>query len=246
VLDEPIADPAAMNACLIAQSAREDGTVVLLSGQGADEIFGGYRRHVAGRLLGAMDWLPSVARRALVGAGGAIPGARPGRMGALLRRIRKLLEAARGDADEPLLQLCAVAPAPALKSALAPAVRDALGEHDPLASGRQLLAEVRAADRADRMFYREFKTYRPAQNLHYTDRATMASGVEARVPFLDNEVLDLALGLPPRLKLRGLTQTKTVLREAMRPWLPPEVLARPKSGFGVPLRGWLRGGLAPW
>src|SRR6266540_2998868 len=115
VLDEPIADPAAMNACLIAQSAREDGTVVLLSGQGADEIFGGYRRHVAGRLLGAMDWLPSVARRALVGAGGAIPGARPGRMGALLRRIRKLLEAARGDADEPLLQLCAVAPAPGVE-----------------------------------------------------------------------------------------------------------------------------------
>jgi asparagine synthase (glutamine-hydrolysing) len=244
-LDEPLADPAAVNCHLIARRAREDGTVVLLSGQGADELFGGYRRHVAGRLLTAADRLPGPAVAALTGAGQRIPGGRPGRTGAALRRSRKLLEAAAGDADARFLRLSSVAPEPALRQVLAPEVRAALRDADPLASGRALLGPVAGADPIDRMLFRDLKTYLPAQNLHYTDRATMAAGVEARVPFLDDDVLDLALRLPPSLKLRGLAQTKVVLREAVRPWLPPNVLDRPKSGFGVPLRGWLRGGLAP-
>lgn len=247
VLDEPLADPAAVNAYLIARAAREDGTVVLLSGQGADELFGGYRRHVAGRLLGALDALPGPARRALAGAGAAIPGGRPGRLGAALRRVRKLLEAAQGDADERFLRVSLAAPEDSLRRVLAPAARDALGPYDPLASGRALLAEVRRAHPVDRMLYRDLKTYLPAQNLHYTDRTAMANGVEVRVPFLGDEMLALALRLSSGVKLRGLARTKAVLREAVRPWLPPEVLARPKTGFGVPLRAWLRpgGGLAP-
>jgi asparagine synthase (glutamine-hydrolysing) len=93
------------------------------------------------------------------------------------------------------------------------------------------------------MMWRDLRTYLPAEVLHYTDRATMAAGVEARVPYLDNEMLALALSLPASLKLRGFGRTKVVLREALRPWLPPETIARPKTGFGVPLRAWLRRGL---
>jgi len=244
-LDEPIADPAAINAYLIARRAREDGTVVLLSGQGADELFGGYRRHTAGRLLAALDILPGPARRALSAVGRAIPGARPGHAGALLRRARKALEAIGGGFDERFLALTLAQPLDRLARVMGPALREGVRGRDPLESGRALLSEVQGADPVDRMLYRDLKTYLPAQNLHYTDRVTMASGVEARVPFLDRDVLALALSLAPGTKLRGLTGTKEVLREAVRPWLPPEVLSRPKTGFGVPLRGWLRGGLRP-
>ncbi|MFN0072017.1 MAG: asparagine synthase (glutamine-hydrolyzing) [Chloroflexota bacterium] len=245
MLDEPIADPAAMNAYLIARHAREDGTVVLLTGQGADELFGGYRRHVAGRMLANLDYLPAGLRRAVAASTALLPGGRPGRLGAVARRVRKLLEAARGSADERFLQLCAVMPAADVERVLSPSLRSGQSTSDVLASGKALLAEVAQAHQVDRMLYRDLKTYLPAQNLHYTDRSTMAAGVEARVPFLDDDLLDLALRLPPDVKLRGMGQTKVVLREAVRPWLPLEVLERPKTGFGVPLRGWLRGGLAP-
>jgi asparagine synthase (glutamine-hydrolysing) len=245
MLDEPIADPAAMNAYLIAKYAREDGTVVLLSGQGADELFGGYRRHVAGRMLARLDALPDPLRRAITAPAQLLPGGRPGRIGALARRARKLLEAARGSADDRFLQLCAVMPTEQVQRVLSPALRASTDGIDILASGRALLAEVADAGQVDRMLYRDLKTYLPAQNLQYTDRATMAAGVEARVPFLDDDLLELALHLPPDVKLSGLGDTKVVLREAVRPWLPPEVLERPKTGFGVPLRGWLRGGMVP-
>lgn len=245
MLDEPIADPAAINAYLIAQHARADGTVVLLTGQGADELFGGYRRHVAGRTLAQLDQLPGPLRRALTTSTGLLPGGRPGRLGAIMRRARKLLEAVRGTADERFLQLCAVMPVEQVRGVLAPELRANLAGSDVLASGRALLSDVASAHQVDRMLYRDLKTYLPSQNLQYTDRSTMAAGVEARVPFLDDDLLDLALALPPDVKLRGAGWTKVVLREAVRSWLPQEVLSRPKTGFGVPLRGWLRGGLAP-
>jgi asparagine synthase (glutamine-hydrolysing) len=244
ILDEPIADPAALNAFLIARRARADGTVVLLSGQGADEIFGGYRRHAAGLALGALGRLPAAARRGLARAAGIVPGARPGRLGTALRRLRKMLEAAEGGEDESFLRLAMALPLEDARRAWGPALRNGGGPLDPLASGRALLAEVRGAAPLDRMLYRDLKTYLPAQNLHYTDRTAMASGVEVRVPFLDDEVLALAISLAPRLKIRGPGRGKAVLREAVAPWLPREVLRRPKTGFGVPLRAWLRGDLA--
>jgi asparagine synthase (glutamine-hydrolysing) len=243
-LDEPVADPAAVNAYLIAQRARADGTPVLLTGQGADELFGGYRRHVAGRLLHALDLLPPAGRRVLASCAEGLPAGHGGRFGPILRRARKLLEVATVDGDQRFIRLCATAPAHILQSVLSPAVRAELKQYDPLDEGVQLLSEVGGAHPVDRMLYRDLRTYLPAQNLHYTDRATMAAGVEARVPFLDNDLADLAMALPPDFKLRGLTETKVVLREAVRPWLPARILHRSKAGFSVPLRGWLRGGLA--
>ena len=92
--------------------------------------------------------------------------------------------------------------------------------------------------------YLEGKFFLADHNLNYVDKVSMANGVEVRVPLLDPELVDLAARLPVEYKQRGGTG-KWILREAMRPYLPPEVLRRPKAGFGAPIRNWLRGPLAP-
>ena len=242
-LDEPIADPAALNAYLIAKRAQADGTVVLLTGQGADELFAGYRRHVAGHALCLLDHLPRGLGPLVETAAARLPGARAGAVGALLRRLRKLGEAASGSADERFLRLAMAQPPAALKRVLGPVLQKQIAGFHPLCDQLHLMAEIGDAAFVDRMLYRDFKTYLPAQNLHYTDRTTMAWGVEARIPYLDDDLVNLAMSLPASHKLgRGL-RTKAVLKDAVAPWLPPAVISRSKTGFGVPLRAWLRGGL---
>jgi len=96
----------------------------------------------------------------------------------------------------------------------------------------------------NRMLYLESKFFLADHNLNYVDKVSMANGVEVRVPLLDPELVSLAARLPLDYKQRGGTG-KWILREAMRPYLPPEVLRRSKAGFGAPIRNWLRGPLAP-
>ena len=107
-----------------------------------------------------------------------------------------------------------------------------------------LLEKVSDADRLTQMLYLDATLYLTSHNLNYTDKMSMAASVEVRVPFLDNEVVDLAASLPSNLKVRGGT-TKYALRRAMNGILPQEVLKRGKTGFGAPIRAWLAGDLQP-
>jgi asparagine synthase (glutamine-hydrolysing) len=222
--DEPFGDSSALPTYLVSQMAREQVTVAL-SGDGGDELFGGYTRYA--ELLGRRE-MPSAARGALRRVVEHLPqGARgrnrlldmtrtlPGRYAATVAappRVREggMLSAALADRVEPMDAL--------LSAAFA------------RTAGRDLLAQMTAVD---------LVTYLPGDILTKVDRMSMAVSLEARVPLLDHHVVEFAMALPSRLKQRDGVG-KWVLREAIRDLVPARVLAHPKQGFGVPLGRWFR------
>ena len=239
-LDEPQADPAPINALFIARLAREHDIKVLLSGAGGDDLFTGYRRHYALLQEGAWSWLPGPARRVLSAAAGSIPP-----RGALSRRVRKALEYAHLDGDARLASYFYWIPPERVEGLLAPDLRGALAGSRvdaPLLASLARLPE--GAHPLDRMLALEMLYFLADHNLNYTDKTSMAAGVEVRVPLLDPDLVDLAMRLPMDLKQRG-REGKWILRQVMRRHLPADVIDRPKTGFGAPLRQWLRGPLRP-
>jgi len=237
-LDEPIADPAAIACYLIARLAREDGTPVLLSGQGADELFAGYPRYWAMSAAAPLGHLPAWTRRILAAGGRLLPGAKEGAGGAFLRRVRRVLtEIARGP-DERFLALCAGAPEREIRRILSPETRAALGDRGPFETCRDQMSEC-GLPAVDRYLERDLTVYLPNHNLLYTDKCGMAAGIEARVPLLDRALVEGIVGLPAEFKFAHGT-TKVLLREAVRDRVPEAIIARPKAGFGAPYRHWLR------
>ncbi len=238
-LDEPLADPAIINTYLICRQARQDGVVVLLSGQGADELFGGYRRHLAPLLNARLGWLPGPARAGLAWAAKRLPAGLPGATGGLLRRLRKIWEPLDRPPLEQYIRYCQWLADEQTHSLLAPDLAAAVGDRRPSEETAAVLAASPSPDLLDRMLYRDLQTFLPALNLTYTDKMGMAASVEARVPYLDLELAEFAWSLPARQKIRGRTG-KWLLREAMRGVLSDSVLRRSKTGFGAPVRQWMR------
>lgn len=237
-LDEPLGDPAVLPTYLLSEAARRDVKVVL-SGEGADELFGGYPTYIGHRAARGFAALPAWLRGAVRTAAFAWP-ASPGKVTLEFLLKRFVSHAALPMVDRHL-EWFGAGGLSALDGLLGPAaapVRDAAraelarrGEEaavpgDPLA-GILLL---------------DFLTYLPDDLLTKVDRATMLASIEARAPFLDREVMELALALPSARKVHGL-QTKAVLKEAARPLLPPAILARRKRGLSVPIASWINQGL---
>ena len=239
-LDEPAADPAPINALLIARRAREEGIPVLLSGAGGDDLFSGYRRHLAVRWRSLAPPLPGRVRAAL-----ARWANRAGGGSTAMRRLRRALADAELRGDAWLASLFAWSRRAERLPLLGPAVRSQLRgreEFEPLV--RSLADIPREPDPLNRLLYLEGRHFLADHNLNYTDKMGMAAGVEIRVPLLDVDLIDFATGVPPRLKQRG-AQGKYILKRAMAPLLPREVVYRAKTGFGAPLRRWMRRELRP-
>jgi asparagine synthase (glutamine-hydrolysing) len=233
-LDEPLADPAAVNVFLISQLAKQQGVKVLLSGAGGDDLFAGYRRHQAIRAERYWSWLPHPARRALARSLGTVAPRTPS-----LRRLGKAFRYADLDGDARLASYFIWTPQQLEHGLLSPTLRDNLAGRsaaEPFVNALAGLPE--GTDPLQKMLYLDGKFFLPDHNLTYTDKMSMACGVEVRVPFMDRDLIALAASLPGRLKQRGQVG-KWVLREAVRPMLPKEVLTRSKTGFGVPARQWL-------
>jgi asparagine synthase (glutamine-hydrolysing) len=238
-LDEPQADPAPINALFISRLARRHGIKVLLSGAGGDDIFTGYRRHYALMQEPYWSWLPKRVRGGMRAATSML---RP--TTELRRRISKAFRYADLEGDQRIAAYFHWMAPEALTTLFHPAVRDSLHfEQDSpvLEALAQLPPSVPALNR---MLYLEGKFFLTDHNLNYVDKISMASGVEVRVPLLDPELMALAARLPLRFKQRGRIG-KWVLRRAMEPYLPREVISRGKTGFGAPLRHWLRHELRP-
>ena len=240
-LDEPLADPAAIACYLICQLARQHGVKVLLSGQGGDELFCGYPRYQVLHATAGLDRWPLAPRRAIAGLATLFPGAREGRFGAHLRRMRRVLVELAQPAATRFLNLCANTPQAEISNIWSPAVRDALHtetfrddcQHHIAATGLSGLAALQERDLA---------IYLPNHNLNYTDKMSMAVGVEARVPLLDLELVNTVARYPDAWLLGR--DTKVLLREAARGIVPDSIINRPKAGFGAPYRKWLRYDLA--
>jgi asparagine synthase (glutamine-hydrolysing) len=240
-MDEPLADPAIISCYLVSQLARQRGTKVLLSGQGADELFGGYPRYAAFRKLRWADRVPTFLRKAVARGAKLVPGALGGPGGAAMRRFGRVLRDIDRPADERFLAYCMSTPAEIVSSVFDRDVQAELDDERPdddcrlRLRGKGLTAE-------DRFFERDLGVYLPNHNLLYTDKMAMAVGVEARVPLLDLELVKLACSLPAKQKLTP--RPKAILRESARGLVPNEIIDRPKAGFGAPYRHWLRYDLA--
>ena len=235
-LDEPLADFSALNVMYISRLARDRGIKVLLSGAGGDDIFTGYRRHRALNLENTWKRLPTPLRRLMSGAAGYLPRRSPS-----LRRLSKLLASASLEGDARLASYFDWASSQTSRSLFRPEVREGLTE-EPLLDALNRMPS--SATPLQRMLLLEQQFFLTDHNLNYTDKMSMAAGVETRVPFLDPELVSLAARIPDQYRQRG-AEGKWIFKRAMEGILPDDVIYRSKTGFGVPLRAWLRGPLRP-
>ncbi len=251
IYDEPFADSSQIPTYLVSRLARQQVTVAL-SGDGGDEVFGGYNRYAwTERLWRHVGWLPRPLRRLLASSITAIspqgwntafkalrpalPGAGRQRLpGFKLHKIAGVLDAR--DVEEVYLRFASHWTAPA-------AVVPESEEPSTLLSDPSQWA--RLANITQQMMVLDTLTYLPDDILTKVDRASMAVSLEARVPLLDPALLEFAWSLPLDMKLRG-SQTKRILRRVLARYVPRELFERPKWGFGIPLDGWLRGPLRDW
>ena len=224
-LAEPIGDPAILPTYLLAEAAREHVKVVL-SGEGADELFGGYPTYLGHKAAGLYRRVPP-----------------PGRT--VLRWLVNHLPTSTGKVtiEFMLKQLVAAADLPPLERHLT--WFGALGpDSRALAWATALLDPFPSDPSLNRLLWLDFLSYLPDNLLVKVDRGTMLASLEARAPYLDREILELVLPASATLKVRGLS-TKAILKEAARGLVPGDVIRRRKRGLSVPVARWLNAGLAP-
>src|SRR2546421_7848386 len=231
--DEPFADSSALPTYLVSELAASD-VKVALSGEGGDELFGGHYTYVADLLADRLAPLARIARP-------------------LLERLPT--STSEASFDYRAKRFVRAAHLPPLerhhgwKEIFSPEARAELtgrsGGFDPVDLYRARYAETAGADQLARLQDVDFGIYLVDDLLVKTDRASMAHSLEARVPFLDTVVTNFAFGLPARHKVRGLSK-KVLLRKAVEPLLPREVVHGRKRGFSIPAAAWLRGELEPF
>ncbi len=237
--DEPYGDSSALAVYAVAEATRQHVTVAL-TGDGGDEIFAGYTRFRGGLIAGSVPpRIASTAHWAL----GRMPEPRGYKNPVAL--LKRFVEHGGRSADEQLLSWNTFFTGPQLKRLLRPEIVGP--DFDPwtvFAPQAELLAGARRAgrDRLDQILRHNFATYLLDDLLVKTDRMTMAVGLEARSPFLDKDLVELAFSIPSLLKMR-FGALKWLLREAYRDVLPASVLDRKKHGFGVPMAQWWSGSL---
>jgi asparagine synthase (glutamine-hydrolysing) len=246
-MDEPTADPAIITAYLVCREARKQATV-LLSGVGGDEIFAGYRKHVAHGWSEEYRRVPGFARSAAERVLLGLPSLRGTRMKGCVRLAKKMARSAALSPAEAFIRNCTYLDAQQKKDLYA--LKSQLANGNPNPDDQHLAAfdRVRHADFLNQMLYLDTKIFMPTLNLTYNDKMSMASSVEVRVPFLDRNLAEfVAWNVRPEWKLKGKWRpvTKYIFRKAMHSMLPEEVLRQPKAGFAAPVDYWLVHDLRP-
>jgi len=240
-MDEPTADPAIITAYLVCREARKQATV-LLSGVGGDELFAGYRKHIAHRWAGAYQRMPGLLRGGVESALDAFPNLRGTAMKGSVRLAKKMARSASLAPQERFIRNCTYLDFQQKMDLYSDGVSDQLRASDPTVCHHSAFDAVHHADFLNQMLYLDTKIFMVSLNLNYNDKMSMASSVEVRVPFLDRELAEFAAwNIPPDLKLKGFLRptTKHIFRRAMRDVLPAEVLRQPKAGFAAPVDYWL-------
>jgi asparagine synthase (glutamine-hydrolysing) len=241
-LDEPIGDPAAINTFLICSAARDAGVKVLLSGMGADELFAGYRKHLANLLAVRYGRVPGVVRGPLESAVARLPVASARRGYRSVRFAKRFLSFAALPEEAAFRRSYTMYDRAEMLELLSPdlaaTVDDVLDEHTAIYDDNSL------DDHVNRMCLADARMFLPGLNLTYTDRASMAASTEVRVPFVDVEVVRAAFRIRGSSKIVG-RRGKVALKSAASRILPPEIVHRPKGLFSAPLRAWMSRDLAP-
>jgi asparagine synthase (glutamine-hydrolysing) len=239
--DEPIAHPSSVALFFVSQLAAQHVKVVL-TGEGSDELLGGYARYrktILNISLGEryQALVPRDIRNAVKERVKGLPP--ESRLGQKLRRTFLNLNP---DIESIYFDNFAVFPRAMQPNLFTAQARERVGAIDPYAGMRDTFANTDATSLLDRLLYADTKTYLH-ELLMKQDQMSMAASIESRVPFLDHKLVEFSARLPERMKLRGAT-TKYILRASMKGLLPPEILTRPKMGFPVPVGSWFRGAYA--
>ncbi len=243
ILDEPIGDPAAINTVLMCQAAREAGVKVVLSGMGADELFGGYRKHLACLLAARYQTVPESIRRRVVAPGvDRLPVAAGGRGLRYTRWAKRFLSFAELPEEAAFRRSYSLYDPDEIVALLDPEMAPVV--HEVLDAHRRLYADGQLADHVNRMCLTDTRLFLPGLNLAYTDRSSMSASTEVRVPFVDPLVFRAAFSFRGDQKIKGRTQ-KVPLRAIADGWVPSDVVNRPKASFGAPLRAWVTNELGP-
>jgi asparagine synthase (glutamine-hydrolysing) len=243
-LDEPFGDVSAFPTFLVSRLARESVTVSL-SGDGGDELFAGYDQHRAHRWAQRLRWIGSVGGWSVIDR--VLQMAPPQRQKkGVINSAKRFVEGLRHSEDLEHARWWVFSDVRQRRDLFSPAFSGAVAERDPFDYYRGLLAEGgrQGFTGLNRQLYADVRGYLADDILVKVDRMSMATSLEARVPFLDHELVELAMRIPDRWKLAGGT-SKWILREAVRERVPASVLARKKQGFSIPMKNWLRGPLAP-
>lgn len=237
IFGEPFGDSSATPTLAVSRLARRHVTVAL-SGDGGDEVFGGYRRHRWHQMTEAVRrHIPATLRHGVLGAlARAYP--KMDRAPQWLRAKHTLTELSLDSARGYYTMLCRM-DAARRDALLSPALRAGLEGHDPAARFTRLMAECDPEEPLLQAQYTDLHTYLPGDILTKVDRASMAASLEVRPPLLDHTLVAWGMALPAALKLRGTTG-KAILRDALAPLLPSEILTRPKQGFAAPMGQALR------
>lgn len=229
--DEPFADSSALPTFAVSKLAREHVTVVL-SGDGGDELFGGYTRYAVERKRRVFGLVPEAVRKGLMRPlSGVLPHGAPGRnflYNVSLDPIDRYLDniSMFGDLNRNRLY------SDGYRASLNGELGAARGVY------RSIARTPRNADPTERLMHLDSRTYLPSDILVKVDRMTMAASLEARVPFLDHELIEFVETIPSNLKMKGV-QGKHILKRAMHGEVPGEILHRAKQGFGVPINEWI-------
>jgi asparagine synthase (glutamine-hydrolysing) len=234
-LDEPQADPAALNTLFISRLARQHEIKVLLSGAGGDDIFSGYRRHWALNMEKYWSYFPKSFRRVMSATAKRLP-----ESPSSVRRIAKALKYADLEGNNRIASYFNWLDTNTVNSLLSKELKAELPFVNYL---EKSLDNIPAnTPKLNKMLFLEQNHYLADHNLNYTDKMSMAVGVEVRVPLLDRDLVELAAQLPIQYKQRG-NEGKWIFKKAMEGILPNDVIYRSKTGFGAPVRAWIHGPL---
>ncbi|HEY6454398.1 MAG TPA: asparagine synthase (glutamine-hydrolyzing) [Steroidobacteraceae bacterium] len=248
--DEPFADCSQIPTFLVSQLARQHVTVSL-SGDGGDELFGGYNRYFWGaRIWKTIGWMPPALRATIAAALNAL---RPATWDTMTRWTGRvfphMMPRMLGDKLQKLAEALPVTSPELLYRSLVThwenPDRLVLDAHEPVTVLTDPARCATVADFSHYMMYQDTVSYLPDDILVKVDRASMGVSLEARVPLLDHRVVELAWRVPNGMKFRG-GQGKWLLRQVLHRYVPREMIERPKMGFGVPIDSWLRGPLREW
>jgi asparagine synthase (glutamine-hydrolysing) len=231
-MDEPIADSAFITTYLVSEFARRD-VKVILSGVGGDELFGGYRRYLGGHYAQRFNALPGWARRVASATAARLPADRHHKWLNVARLAKGFIASAEMDADERYRSYLQVISRQTLARLML------TGE--PAADDRLALAFAGAGsdDELNRLFAVDAETQLPDDLLLLTDKMSMAISLECRVPLLDHGLVEMAASIPGELKVKG-GRLKHLMKAALQPDLPDDILHRAKRGFGTPMGAWLK------
>lgn len=241
-LDEPFADVSLFPTFAVSELAREHVKVVL-SGDGGDELFGGYDSYQAQALAAKLGWMGDALLPALAGVVAVIPPT--DKKKGLVNKVKRFTAgAATAPPDLGHYRWMVYLGARDKARLYGAGLREALGSTDVYAPVRDALGRFSQDDVLNRQLYADLSLYLADDILVKVDRMSMATSLETRAPFLDGDLMELAFSMPGHLKIRN-GERKWILKQAMKEVLPDTILNRKKEGFSIPIKNWLRKELQP-